>query len=133
MANASSTYVRQVLIAAAIGGLVVLSVLAGCVGGERPRGDAANGDAIRGRELIQSYGCGGCHTIGGVPYARGQVGPPLAGVARRAYLGGVLPNTRDNMLNWIRSPQSFEPGSAMPDLGVSEAEARDMTTYLYNQ
>ena len=69
--------------------------------------------------------------ISNVASARGGVGPPLDHVGRRAYLGGMLPNTPANMVAWIRHPQQFDPRTAMPDLGVSEADARDMTTYLY--
>jgi cytochrome c2 len=29
------------------------------------------------------------------------------------------------------SPQEMEPGTAMPDVGVTEADARDMAAYLY--
>ena len=116
------------------GGLVALLWAAtGCSTDEPEPVAVANGDAKRGVEFIQRYGCGSCHIIPNVPRARGQVGPPLTGIARRAYLGGVLPNTPDNMLLWIRAPQSFEPGSAMPDLGVSESEARDITAYLYGR
>ena len=116
------------------GGLIaVLSAATGCGTDEPAQVAVPNGDAKRGLELIQRYGCGGCHIIPSVPQARGQVGPPLTGIARRAYLGGVLPNTPDNMLLWIRAPQSFEPGSAMPNLGVSESEARDITAYLYSK
>jgi cytochrome c1 len=35
------------------------------------------------------------------------------------------------MVLWLRHPQKVDPKSAMPDLGVSEPEARDMTAYLY--
>lgn len=90
-------------------------------------------DPARGAKLVERYGCGGCHTIKGVQNATGRVGPPLTRIAWRAYLGGVLPNTRDNMLRWIRTPQEFQPGSAMPNLGVSEAEARDIAAYLYTR
>ena len=86
-----------------------------------------------GLAVFQQNGCGGCHTIQGVQSATGKVGPPLARIARRAYLGGVLPNTRENMLRWIQTPQEFEPGSAMPNLGISEAEARDIVAYLYSR
>ena len=116
--------------------LAVMWTAAGCGAGDSPqtaRTISLAGDAKRGLELIQRYGCGGCHVIPDVPHARGQVGPPLKGIARRAYLGGVLPNTPDNMSLWIRVPQSFEPGSAMPNLGLSEAEARDVTAYLYEK
>ncbi len=49
------------------------------------------------------------------------------------YLAGVLPNTPENMARWIREPQTVKPGDAMPDLGVSERDARDMTAFLARQ
>jgi cytochrome c len=104
--------------------------LAGC-GNETAQVQVAGGDHKRGREFLERYGCGSCHLVPGIASARGQVGPPLDGIGRRSYLGGVLPNTPDNMVAWIRHPQKFEPDTAMPDLGVSEPEARDMTAYLY--
>ena len=96
-----------------------------------PQVHVSGGDGDRGREFIQRYGCGSCHIVPGISSARGQVGPPLDGIARRAYLGGMLPNTAENMISWIRHPQHHAPRTAMPDLGVSEPEARDMTAYLY--
>ncbi|WP_291017745.1 c-type cytochrome [Hydrogenophaga sp.] len=89
------------------------------------------GDARRGQVLAAAYGCGACHRIEGAPWARGRVGPPLDGVGRRAYLGGVLPNTPAGMVAWLRSPQRADPGTAMPDLGLSEAEARDIAAYMH--
>jgi cytochrome c2 len=107
---------------------VALALLAaGC---SEPR-SAAPGEAERGRLLLQQYGCGACHAIPGVPGANGNVGPPLDGVARRVYLGGVLANTPENMARFIRAPQSADPLTAMPDLGVEPGHARDMTAYLY--
>ena len=88
-------------------------------------------DPERGRLLLRQYGCASCHSIRGVASASGNVGPPLNGVAQRVYLGGVLPNTPENMVRWIRGPQRFDPRTAMPDMQVPEAEARDMVAYLY--
>jgi cytochrome c2 len=84
-----------------------------------------------GRLLLRQFGCGSCHEIPGVAAAQGRVGPPLGAVARRVYLGGVLPNSPENMARFIRRPQEFDPRTAMPDLGVTEAHARDMVAYLY--
>jgi cytochrome c1 len=58
------------------------------------------------------------------------VGPPLKGIASRLMLGGVLPNSEENMVRWIRFPQEVTPLTAMPDLGVTERDARDMAAYL---
>lgn len=84
-----------------------------------------------GRLLLRQFGCGACHEIPGVAAAQGRVGPPLGAVARRVYLGGVLPNSPENMARFIRRPQDVDPRTAMPDLGVTEAHARDMVAYLY--
>lgn len=87
-------------------------------------------EAERGRLLLRQYGCGACHAIPGVAGANGNVGPPLAGVASRVYLGGVLANTPENMARFIRAPQSADPLTAMPDLRVDARHAQDMVAYL---
>jgi cytochrome c2 len=90
-----------------------------------------SGNPDRGRLLLQQYGCVACHKIPGVAGARGNVGPPLDGIRNRVYLGGVITNTPQNMVRWIRAPQEFAPGTAMPNLQVSEDQAQDMVAYLY--
>jgi cytochrome c len=89
------------------------------------------GDVARGRQAIMTTGCGACHVIDGIPDARGQVGPALSGVPARAIIGGVLPNTPDNMTRWIEDAPSISPQTAMPNLGLSEEQARDIAAYLY--
>lgn len=91
-----------------------------------------SGDVERGRLLLRQFGCGSCHTIPGVDAAQGRVGPPLARLKERVYLAGVLPNTRGNLARWIRHPQQVQPGTAMPDMQVSEPHARDIVAYLYS-
>jgi cytochrome c2 len=89
------------------------------------------GDPGRGQAAIEAYGCGSCHTIPGIPGANTLVGPPLSGIASRAYVAGVLPNTPNNMIRWIEHPQAIDPLTAMPDLGVPDPTARDIAAYLY--
>lgn len=89
------------------------------------------GEPASGRVLIQHYGCGSCHEIPGVPGARGQVGPPLATFRERSFVGGVLPHTPANLLRWIQDPQKVDSLTAMPNLGVSERDARHIAAYLY--
>ena len=88
-------------------------------------------DPQKGEELIVSYGCGSCHIIPGIYTARGLVGPPLFHFGRRTIIAGELPNTPDNLTRWIMEPQSIEPGTAMPNLGVTEDQGKDMAAYLY--
>jgi cytochrome c len=92
---------------------------------------ATGGDPDRGRHLIRQYGCGTCHEIPGAPGARGTIGPPLEKVAMRSFLAGRLSNTPENMMRWIRHPQQEEPGVVMPEMGVTDADARDLAAYLY--
>jgi cytochrome c2 len=113
-------------------GAVVAAVVAGC--GEQVRAtrspNATFGDPEIGRQLIEHYGCGSCHRIPGVPEADGLVGPPLDSMGRRSFIAGQLPNTPDNMVRWLRNPPRVEPGTAMPDLGISTEEARNIAAYL---
>ncbi len=93
--------------------------------------DVTAGNASVGQHLIYAYGCGSCHVIPGVAEANGTVGPPLEGLASRIYIAGSLVNTPENLFLWVRKPQEINPGTAMPDLGVSERQAHDIAAYLY--
>jgi cytochrome c2 len=89
------------------------------------------GDPKRGEASIQEYGCGSCHMIPGITGANGKVGPPLDDWSERVYIAGQVPNTTDFLIRWIEMPQAIEPGTAMPNLRVTEAQARDIAAYLY--
>ena len=91
----------------------------------------AGGDPGRGRAALERYECGVCHVIPGVRGARGYVGPSLADYRLRVYIAGKYPNLPDVLVRWIRDPPALAPESAMPDVGVSDEEARDMAAYLY--
>lgn len=89
------------------------------------------GDVEAGRVALDSYGCGTCHHVPGVPSATGGTGPPLDGWAERRFIAGSLPNEPAYLIQWIRFPQAIEPGTAMPNLDVTEEDARNMGAYLY--
>ena len=80
---------------------------------------------------MRVYGCVACHDIPGVPGANGLVGPPLAGISSRSYIGGVLENTPDNMIRWLLDPRAVDSLTAMPDVGLTDADARHVAAYLY--
>jgi len=96
-----------------------------------PEQEVLLGDAAAGKQAIHQYLCATCHVIPGIVGANRPVGPPLAGIAERQYIAGVLPNTAANMLQWLRHPTKVDPLTAMPDLGLSEKDARDIAAFLY--
>jgi putative membrane protein len=118
---------------AALPALLLIPPLALGVAGESRAQQATavgGGNAAHGAALIDTYGCGSCHSVPGVPNADGLVGPPLDRFGSRVYIAGLLYNTPDNLMAWIRDPQRFVPGVVMPDMGVTEQDARDIAAYL---
>jgi cytochrome c1 len=93
--------------------------------------DVPGGNVVAGEQAIVKYGCGACHTIPGIRGADTYVGPLLTGYSRRHYIAGRLPNTHENLILWLQNPQAVEPGTVMPNLGLTEIEARDIAAYLY--
>jgi cytochrome c2 len=123
---------RGLFLAVLLGTLTGVLCLAGCNSGASvPPAAAPDGDPVRGRQMIERYGCASCHTIGGIRQPQGNVGPPLVGFGRRSYIAGTLPNNEANLVRWIMDPQQVQPGNAMPDLGVTADDALDITAYLY--
>ena len=109
-------------------GLLVLALLAGCDdGGKAARID---GDPARGRLALTQYACRACHEIPGVTGSDVHVGPSLKGLAAKPFIARDLPNTPANLARWIRDPQAVDPATAMPALGVSDTDARDIVAYL---
>ncbi len=90
-------------------------------------------NAAQGKAVIERVGCGSCHTIQGIYWPQGKVGPKLDGLANRALIAGRLPNRPDVLASYIRNAPALLPGSSMPAMPVSETEARDIAAYLYQQ
>lgn len=63
--------------------------------------------------------CAACHSVGG---AGGVVGPPLDEVRNR--------KTRDELLAWIADPQKIKPGTAMPQIDMTEAQRTEIVDFL---
>ena len=120
------------------GRLAAAALLLAALAGACARDDAkayaigiTGGDPVRGQRHAKEFGCGSCHAIPGVRGATATVGPPLGGIASRAYIAGVMPNEPDNMLRWLMDPRSVDSLTAMPATGLSESQARDVAAYLY--
>jgi cytochrome c oxidase subunit II len=89
-----------------------------------PTGPAADGKA-----LYATRACVGCHTIQGV--SAGVLGPDLTHFGSRTTLAaGLLPNGPPTLTAWLKDPQAVKPGAKMPNLGLTDDEARALATYL---
>ena len=112
--------------------LAIILVISAC---DRASGDNSlavdGGDAKRGEREVRKYGCPSCHTFPGLTGSRAIVGPPLAGIADRSFIAGVLPNTPANLVTWLENPPAVAPRTAMPNMGVTGRDARDIAAYLY--
>jgi cytochrome c2 len=113
---------------------ISLILLTACGPSEEDQRWAANttgGNPARGKIAIQHYGCIACHTIDGLQ-SQALVGPPLTRMASRSYLAGNLTNDAANMIHWIQKPREIHKDTAMPDVGVTDTDARDIASYLYS-
>jgi cytochrome c len=111
--------------------VILISPICGCARRDTNAQSVTAGNPVNGRRLLYSYACGSCHAIPGVGEADGNIGPQLRRFASRFYIAGVMQNTPENLTRWITKPQEAQPGNAMPDLGVTQEQARDMAAYLY--
>src|SRR5689334_13664297 len=93
-----------------------------------------SGDPNTGKQLILAKGCGGCHTISGVPGATGVAGPNLTNIALRPTLAGEsIPNSPEMLEQWLLNPPAMKPGTTMPNVGLTQQEAVDLTAFLESQ
>lgn len=105
--------------------------LGGCKQPGGPRYVRSGGDAEAGLALIERTGCGACHEIPGVDWPRGRSGPSLVGFDDIGLIAGALPNTPENLAWFVRNAPEAKPGSTMPGMPLTEAQARDVAAYLY--
>lgn len=111
--------------------LPALFAMYGCGSGPDDTATVRGGDLERGRATLARLECGVCHVIPGVHGVQSHVGPPLDHFRHRVYVAGKFPNTPEVLVRWLIDPPSLAPETAMPAIGVTEAEARDMAAYLY--
>jgi len=74
--------------------------------------------------------CAACHTIRGTQ-AGGILGPDLSHFGSRdSPAADLMPNTPENLRNWINNTQTIKPGAKMPELHMLASETSDVTSYL---
>jgi putative membrane protein len=128
-----TAHAASVLVVLAIPAVLSSCDRGGALSAQQAASLTGGGDAGKGAAAVRRFGCGACHVVPGIPGAEGQVGPPLAGIGGRAYIAGVLTNTPEHMVRWIVNPRGVDSLTAMPTLGVTQGEAKDIAAYLYTR
>ena len=86
--------------------------------------------AAQGRQIFESQSCVSCHAVRGTA-AHGTFGPDLTHLmSRDTIASGLVANTRDNLKNWIKDPQSIKPGCTMPAMQLSDPQIDQIVSYL---
>jgi cytochrome c2 len=92
------------------------------------RGAPARGDTARGRQLVETIGCYGCHVIGNegdLAWADPRrFGPNLAGTGSKV--------NESWLYHWLKDPRHYWRETRMPDLRLTDSEASDITAFLLN-
>lgn len=113
--------------------LASFALLASCKPPPTPEQEVPQGDVRRGLAAIERSGCGSCHRIPGLRWPQGAVGPALDGIAGQGLIAGRIPNRPDTLAAFVRNAPALVPDTAMPAMPVTEAEARDIATYLIKE
>jgi mono/diheme cytochrome c family protein len=105
----------------AVAGIAAVGLLASGLGlgGDRLHAQSQEALVTQGRQLYADKGCYGCHTVG-------ASGTPIAPDLRRA----AARHSEATLARWLRDPSAQEPTRHMPNLQLSEAEARALAAYL---
>lgn len=99
------------------------------------------GDAERGREVMNVTSCFACHNT--APYDENDDGPPLLsnhvtghgrGIGKNQMgpdLRGIATKVNKEWLyHWLIDPKAYWPGTRMPDPRLDEQDALDVATYI---
>ncbi len=103
----------------------------------------------RGREIVSRVGCLGCHRIPGIEAKAPLAGAPPAGLPEHAPASLLAPPpppenqdfapdlskiaskvNADWLFAWVKNPKQLRPTTRMPDLRLSDEEARAVTAFL---
>jgi cytochrome c oxidase subunit II len=89
-----------------------------------------NETAAAGRHVFETQSCINCHTVAGT-VATGRFGPDLTHLMSRDTLAsGAMDNTKENLREWIRKPNTYKVGALMPAMQLSDEQLDQVTAYL---
>ncbi len=95
-----------------------------------PEVSSVTDSSEKGKSFFISKACVGCHTIQGMPEAQGKVGPELTHQASNSLILGILPNTEENLKEYLKDPAKVKPGSLMPNQYLTDSEIEALVAFL---
>ena len=97
---------------------------------QQPAAEPTGADAVAGKQVAGSVGCGSCHAIRGTTL-KGTFGPDLTHFGSRGGIGAyTLKNTPENLLRWIQDPQAVKPECKMPQIPLPLQQQQQLVAYL---
>ena len=97
---------------------------------QQPAAEPTGAEAVAGKQVISSVGCGSCHAIRGTTL-KGTFGPDLTHFGSRGGIAAyTLPNTPANLLRWIQDPQGVKPECKMPQIPLPLQQQQQLVAYL---
>ena len=93
--------------------------------------DAVDDPAVaQGKHIFLRTSCINCHTVRGT-VANGTFAPDLTHLMSRTEIGsGIVPNTPDNLREWVFDPQNIKPGCDMPSMKLTRDEVDLVCAWL---
>jgi len=96
-----------------------------------PKGMFVGGDAGRGKSIFESVGCRACHTLGNDSKVREKRGTSYDIAPELTRVGSKV--SPDWIYDWVRNPRHYNPTTKMPNLRLTDREAKDVTAFLMQQ
>ena len=82
------------------------------------------------RKVFLGQSCVNCHRVAGTA-AQGTYAPDLTHLmSRQTLAAGMVPNTPENLRQWIADPQKIKPSCLMPAFGLSDRDRDRIVDYL---
>jgi cytochrome c2 len=116
----------------ALASVPLLIALCGCKKPPDQQHFVPQASVERGKAAIERVGCGACHSIPGISWPKGNVGPSLHGFAHQTLIAGKVANRPDTLAHFVRNAPAVVPGSGMPPMPLTQQESRDVAAYLYS-
>ncbi|KIH71133.1 cytochrome c oxidase subunit II [Salinicoccus roseus] len=89
---------------------------------------ASADDAAEGQEIFNNS-CIGCHAV--TPTGTGAQGPNLTNFGDRDLIAGFMEHNEENLVNWIKDPESYKPDNKMTgQYDLTDEEINAVAAYL---